>query len=188
MGRALMKLTAQERDVALLTLAAYGGNTARAARALKEQGITITARTLLNWRTTTHAERYVELSQQHAREIEGVAVVRMRETILQAADVQQQALEQASKQLQAGEARDPSAVARNAAVVAGINSQHNLTYTGRPNVITQHDSAEEILRRLHTRHPGMFVEAPPAWVDSTAEEVGPIDRIEREMERRRDAA
>lgn len=180
MAATLRTHTAEERDVALLALAAYGGNSVRAARALKQQGIDIAARTLRAWREHTWTERYVELATEHGRAIEKVAEVKMRETILQALDVQQEGLTAAGKQLAKGEARDPSAVARNAAVVAGIGLQHNLVYQGRPNVITQTDSAEEIMRRLQQKHPGMFYEG-------TAEEItGPPDSLVRAMERRRE--
>jgi hypothetical protein len=182
MGAVLRKWTSEERDQSLLTLAACGGNSERASKVLKEQGITIPPRTLRRWRESLHTERYLELSRVRGREIEEVAVVRMRETMLRAQDVQQEGLEQASVQLRKGEARDPSAVARNAAVVGGINSQHLLTYTGRPNVISEHRSAEDILKSLAQRHPGMFI-------DGTAEEVPPDPtRLVREVERRKQDA
>lgn len=63
-------LTAEERDTALLVLAAYGGNAAAASRALKEQGNPVPERTLRNWRNTA---RYRELAEEHGREIEQVS-------------------------------------------------------------------------------------------------------------------
>jgi hypothetical protein len=166
-------LTAEERDTALLTLAAYGGNAAAASRALKEQGIRVPERTLRGWRARTYTERYIELAHEHARAIEQVAETRMRETLLRASDLTMEALEAASQQIAKGEARDPSAVARNAAVIVGINAEKNLLYQGRPNVITQHDSAEDILRRLQSKHPGMFIEG-------SAEEIStPVGELAR---------
>jgi hypothetical protein len=93
-----------------------------------------------------------------------------------------QGLEAAAEQLKTGDARDPSAVARNAAVVGGIGPQHLLPYTGRPSAIVQHDSAEAILKRLQQKHPGMFIEG-------TAEEVPLTEAnnpVLRELERRRE--
>jgi hypothetical protein len=161
MAARLRKWSIEERDTALLTLAACGGNSAKASAMLKQQGIGIQPRTLRKWRESQFAEHYIELAAGHGRAIEKVAEVKMRETILQAQDVQMQGLEAAAEQLKTGEARDPSAVARNAAVVGGIGLQHLLPYTGRPSAIVQHDSAEAILKRLQQKHPGCSSRARP---------------------------
>jgi hypothetical protein len=160
----LRKWTVEERDTALLVLAATGGNANRASKILRQQGITIAPRTLLSWKTIQHPDRYAELQAERMPEIEAIATARMLETILKTQDAQDEAVDAAQAQVRAGDAKDPSAVARNLAVVLGINNQHRLALSGRPTSIVAHESGEDVLKRLGDKYPGLIVE-------STAEEV-----------------
>jgi hypothetical protein len=82
MAASLRKWSIEERDTALLTVAACGGNSAKASAMLKQQGISIQPRALRMWRESQFAERYIELASEHGRAIEKVAEVKMRETII----------------------------------------------------------------------------------------------------------
>lgn len=150
--------TPEEVDAGLMMLAFCGGNSGEASRRLKEQGYNLSDRVLRKFRSTTYPERYAELHRTRAQEIEDVIVTKMRETALQAADVQQRALEKTVEQLDNGELRDASTAARNAAVVQGIATDKLLTLTGRPTTVVEHRDAEDVLRGLAQRFPGLIVE------------------------------
>lgn len=157
----------EEIDQALMVLAYYGGNAEAARRALAEKeewiGKIPDSSTLRAWRGRTYAARYIEIATRERPKIEKVALARMQETVLQAQEVQQLGLEAAIYQLKAGEARDPSAVAKNAAIVAGVNVDKLLTVSGRPTVITETHSVDDRIAALKRKRPELFI-------DSTAEE------------------
>jgi hypothetical protein len=62
--------TAAQVQTSLLAVAMAGGNTKKTAKALKQQDITVTDRTLARWRGETYPKLYAPLCQRHAREIE----------------------------------------------------------------------------------------------------------------------
>jgi len=93
-----------------------------------------------------------------------------RTSALLAARLEQAALEAAVEQVEAGEAKDPATVARNAAVTKGINVNPVLKLTGRPTVITEYRNADDILDSLFKR---LGIEEPIVDADVVAAPSGP---------------
>lgn len=149
--------TAAETDRCLLDLVICGGNSLLAARRLKEAGVEIASRTLREWRQTRHRERYLEIARVHAPMIDRLITQQAREGAIRAAEVEQRAWEAQMEQLDEGQVRDPSAVARNAAVSKAVNVDKMLLLEGRPTQITEHRDVDEIIRALDAVAPGIVV-------------------------------
>jgi hypothetical protein len=135
-----------------------GGNAAMAADRLRDVGLEIPERTLRHWQTATHRERYAELCQGHARQLDDLITRQAREAAISAAEVEQRAWRLQMEQLEEGKVRDPSAVARNAAVSKAINIDKTLLLEGRPTQITEHRDIGEIVRSLDSIAPGLVVD------------------------------
>ena len=158
------RYTHEQVDRGLLAVAACAGNSAEASRRLGDQGLEIPARTLRAWRCETYPERYVELANAHGHEIEEILVARTREVSLKAAEAELLAIDKTVEELEAGNARDPSASARNLATVRGIGTDKLALLTGRPTHRVEQRTSDDIMDRL--RKYGMVV-------DGTAEEIPP---------------
>ena len=117
---------------ALLVLAVHSGHTERAAGTLREQGLAVTARTLLRWREETHADTYAECVHEKRAEIDQRLAASYLHAIEHATRGMDLAVHKAIDQLEAGEARDPAAVARNLATTAGISQDKMFALQGRP--------------------------------------------------------
>jgi hypothetical protein len=163
------KFSTEEVDGALLTLAMLGGNTERAAKQLREAGLSVTARSLRAWREKLYPRRYEDICARHRNEIENVIVQRSREVALTADDLTMLALQKAREQLEAGECKDPAAVARNAATTKGINVDKALVMEGRPNQISEQRDAAELLRAIRQRV--TVLDAEKGYIDGEAEEL-----------------
>jgi hypothetical protein len=164
MPRTRRQYTPADVDTALLVLALTGHNSVETARRLKSQGLNVNARTLRAWRTGIHSKRYAEIQRDHAPRIEAEMIGTAREIVLAANAATLEAIEATRDQVQDGEAKDPSAVARNLQTVAGIATDKALLTEGRPTVITGGDDVQALLARMN-RLLGV--------VDSTAEDVTP---------------
>lgn len=84
-----------------------------------------------------------------------------------------EAIEASRKQVEAGEAKDPSTVARNLTVAAGISTDKALLLDGRPTQIHGSDNLPALMERMSK------LLGTPA-IDSTAEEYEPS--VPRELE------
>jgi hypothetical protein len=140
--------TQVEIDTALLTLCLTGRNSIEACRRLKVEGIEINPRTLRSWRLHTHAKRFAEIERQHAPEIERQMIGQARAIVTAANEGTLEAIDAAREQIKNGEAKDPSTVARNLAVTAGVNVDKSLTLEGRPTVIHGATTLDGNIRRL----------------------------------------
>jgi hypothetical protein len=167
------RYSAEQIDRALLELAVCGTST-EARRRLAAQGLQVSDRTLREWKQVRYPERYVEIAQQHARQVEEVIVQQARDTALAAAEVERHALAGELKAIKAGKVRDHSASARNASTVKGINVDKLLTLSGRPNTIVENRNADDLIRKLHALAPTAIT------VEGNAEEVPTGDQTGQE--------
>jgi hypothetical protein len=160
------RYSAREVEEALLEIVVNGGNSVTASQRLAERGIEVSDRLLRYWRTNTHRDRYAELAEEHSQHIEKIILQGARENAILAAEVERKALAATLTQIEAGELKDASTAARNAATVKGINVDKALQLTGRPTQITEKRNLQEITRSLIAA--GVLKQTA---VDGTAEEV-----------------
>lgn len=162
--------SAEEIEAGLTALACWRGNSRRASAELAERGIRIPWRTLYDWRRM-HAERLAELEEQVlpqirqrlAREQEAIATQAARATLKLI-----QRVEQKADKL---EPRDLATAVRNMEVTSATAIDKHSILHGLPTEIRQTDNAEDILKRLAQKHPGMFIEG-------TAEEIPTAELVE----------
>jgi transposase len=157
-----------ELDRALTVLAYYGGN---AARASKELGIS--ERTLRDWRSDLHRERYLEIAEREGPRLEALAANQARELLIRAAHVEHGILDRLSEQpvdengqaleLTTKELSELAGALQRVTTSKGINTTKLLELTGRPTVIHAMEDPIEAGKRLLQKH-GIAV-------DSTATEV-----------------
>lgn len=139
--------TPEQVDQALMTMIAIG-NSVKASEVIEETfGFEVPAETLRMWRRTRH-ERYFELVREHGSELERKAVDTKRALLPLLAEGISLGVEKTIDELEAGKAKDPSASARNLAVISGIETRDLLTLTGRPNEIRQTLSLDDLYREL----------------------------------------
>lgn len=163
------KYSPEEVDKGLMAMIALGTST-RAHEALKEQfGLEIPADTLRSWRRTRH-DRYFELLRLHGQELEQKAIDTKRALLPLVAEGIALGVEKTIEELEAGEAKDPSAYARNLAVVSGIETRDLLTLTGRPTEIRRTLGLEDLYRKLRET---LGEEIPDAEVVEDQEAEGP---------------
>jgi len=170
MARALQSYDAEAIDRGLLMLAVCAGDAAQAHRRLAAEGVSIPERTLRDWKTHSHPQRFVEVQRSYSAELEGVIIDGARSAALLAARLEHAALERATEQMLDPdyEVRDPATVARNAAVTKGINVDQVLKLSGRPTVIAEHRNADDLLDSL-AKKLGLTFEADEL-VDATVVE------------------
>jgi hypothetical protein len=145
-----------EEDVsrALYALIAFGGNPAPAARALESAfDLKIPTSTLRSWREGKHANRYAQLQAEHANDIEEALVRDTRDIARAASAMTREAIERtaelmADPRLRATEAAQ---IAASMAKVQQSNIDKLLALTGRPQAITEHRSAQDIIRALQAK-------------------------------------
>ena len=164
MGEAVQRrYSPEEVDQALMTLIAVGTST-EAAKVIKQEfGFDVPADTLRYWRSSRR-ERYIELVRQHGAELEQRAVDTKRALLPLLAEGIALGVEKTIQELEDGEAKDPSASARNLAVISGIETRDLLTLTGRPSAITATASPEDLYRQLSSILKGEDEEIPDAEV------------------------
>lgn len=142
-----------EQDVTrgLNALIAFGGSPTQAAQALKDAfELDVPTSTLRTWRDATYAERYVALQAEHGHEIEQAIVRDTRDLARAAAHVERMAIEKAVEAMQHTNLRatDAAQIAVNMSKLKQSNIDKLLALTGRPQAITEHRSAQELIRAL----------------------------------------
>ena len=147
-GRQLRRYSPEEIDLGLRTLALEGGNSQAAHERLKEGGLDIPSVTLRDWRNTSRVERYQDICVQVAPEIERVVVQRSAEIQRRALDVSLKAIDAAEQQITNGEAKDPSATAKNLALTHGIITDKTLILQGRPTNIDLTLDARDLIAEI----------------------------------------
>jgi hypothetical protein len=167
------KFTEDEQTRILLVLALNGGHSVRAAAQLHEEGFDISARHLRN---LIHTDRYQQVREQHAPQIEKDLIGHYRDAARRAVELQivatEQAIEHAStyalerpnpenydddehdqyvRDMLAWKQRglkDPAKTAQNAALASGIALDKAFMAEGRPNVIHATHGVDELVTKL----------------------------------------
>lgn len=164
----------EEVEAGLIALAGWRGNARRASAELAERGIRIPWRTLYDWRRT-HADRLEELEQQVLPQIRA-RLARDQEAIAsQAARATLKLIQRVEQKADQIEPRDLPGAVRNMEVTSATAIDKHSILHGLPSEIRQTDSAEDILKRLASKHPSMFI-------DSTAEEIPDAEVVEESPE------
>jgi hypothetical protein len=145
--------TMDEVQKGLNALLAFGGSPSAASKALEETyGLTVPMGTLRTWRDTTHADTYSALQNQHGPAIEQAMVREVRDLARAAALAERLAIEKVTLELEKEHSRlDPAQAALSMSKVKDTNVNKLLALTGRPSQITEHRSANELLRALEAR-------------------------------------
>lgn len=151
------KYSAGQVDTILLTVAVHGGNAARAAVQLKDDGIHISGRHVARIKAA-HATRYQELVKEHQQLLDDTLKHRARDIALRASESSIKAIEATDQQLDAGEHKDPSTAARNLATTFGIYLDKYRVLDDKPNHITEHRDIADILRALQDKVPGAVID------------------------------
>lgn len=167
--------TPAEIDQALMALISFGSST-KAAAALDEAfGFDVPPSTLRNWRYL-HADRYHELLRQHGTELEQKAVDAKRALLPLLAEGIALGVNKTIDELEAGDAKDPSASARNLAVISGIETRDLMLLTDRPTERRDVVTPEDLYRKLREALslPGEAEEIPDAEVVTEASPKGAV--------------
>jgi hypothetical protein len=158
------RFTPKEKEAALIALALSQGNCAAAARALKEEGITVSESTLNNWKATpAYADTYTnvigQIREVLAAEYEGSARLAINKTndVLDAFTVE------------GLKPHESAGAARNLMTTAGIAQDKANVLRGMPNEIRQLRTIPELDASIARRLGQQYV-LPNPDVDSTAEE------------------
>ena len=156
-------------DKCLITLVSCNGNKQATLRLLKEDGITITDKTLTDWVRRKHADRYQEIREGRAAAQERLLARNMLDVAGHALEAEDLAITKAQERLEANEETDPARAALNLARTKQIAIDKMLTLTGRPQQITESRDVTEVARALVA----LGVLKPPDQpipIESTAEE------------------
>lgn len=159
--------TEEQVDTGLLALALAGGSITQAIKDLHAGGIKVSPSGLNRWRDS-YPNRYRFHLTENASKTEGRAVSGYLEIQHLAQETAKAAIEKAADELRKGNVRDPSSVARNMMVAAGVANTHMMNLQGRPQIIMEHRRPENIVARL--KELGLSFDA-----ESTAVEASPSD-------------
>lgn len=167
MGRTF---TEQEITTALMAVVAWAGNCTAAARSLEAKGeLHISPVTLNSWTKEVHADRYQEMREKYAHQLEQQAVADMRDVVKLSLDAQRLALEKTMERLESGKDQDPSRTAANTATVADKMTAKMLAMTGRPTQIREDRNMQEVMRSLVAMGV-LSLPAAPEATDGTAKD------------------
>lgn len=138
----------EEVTTILMALIAWGGHTSNASRYLaNEKQIEISPKVLADWKTR-YGERYDDLREKFAGQLEGKLVHEMRDVARLALETERLAIEKAHSRLAKDEDQDPGRTAANLARVTQSSTDKMLSLSGRPTHITESRGVEELLRSL----------------------------------------
>ncbi len=173
-GRAA-HMTAEIVDTALLAYAMCG-SAATASERLKtlDPPIKVHEHTLHHWRKTLYPNRFRALVEKHATSIEAQVVTSVRGLALAASDAAHEAVALERTRIASGEVRDAAGSARNMATVLGIATDKLLLLQGRPTVISETRTADDVLRDLDATGRVSYVDSD-AVEDLGEQRVGPTD-------------
>jgi hypothetical protein len=143
-----IKYTDAEVDQILTAVIRHDGQIETAVRELEADGIGVHANTIKRWLEYKHLDRYNDLRQKYADDVEADLIHQYRKVSRQAVDVQSLALEKAIERLETGKDKDPSRTAVNAATVADKMTTKMLSLSGRPTQIHETRNPLEIMRSL----------------------------------------
>ncbi|MFA9272713.1 MAG: hypothetical protein ACEQSX_18585 [Baekduiaceae bacterium] len=163
--------TVAEVEEALMALAINGGNFKRTSEDLKAEGRDISARRLRDWSKDVYPGRYELALSRMAEELDRRLIGMAQSAAVNALDVTSMALDQTREKLEAGEYPDPARVARDTAVVMGVNVDKAQVLRLRPYEVQESRTAQQLMRALFARIGGTVP------VDGSAEEVPLADEL-----------
>lgn len=141
---------------ALYALAAHGGHSGQAHATLTEQhgpNNIPPERTLRRWRTDRYPIRYHQILTEQTTQLETLVEHQLRETLRLTGLTKHRILERLADNINNINPTDLGKTAQQLAVTEGVAVDKLLTLTGRPNNITEHRTADEILNSLEAKHP-----------------------------------
>lgn len=150
-------------EAGLAAMAIWHGNSRQASRVLKEQGVEVPPNTLIEWKNR-YTERYAELTEQIVPQVREKLAQQFEAIGMRSAELTLQSLDQYGEKLDKLEARDLAGAIRNISTAGAIGVDKASLLRGLPTEIRRSENAEDIIKRLQQKHPGMFVEG-------TAEEI-----------------
>lgn len=163
-------------EIALRVLALESDNTIRAAATLKAAGHDLTSKDLEALRAS-NPDRYAAIREEVAHTIGPRIAQRAEDIAAYALDTMWMAVDETRKKLVHGSLRDPSTAAKNLASTADLAAKQAALIRGQPTQIVQDRSAEELLRSLAGKLPG--IKAYDADTDAEEEPHQPIQLPER---------
>lgn len=166
--------TQGEIDDALTALIAFAGNATGAVRYLKEQGKRAPSYgTLLAWSRTKHWERYEELREKVAQNLENTLANDYLQAAQAATAAAGKAIRKAEERIDKDKDEDPARTAANLMSVARMATDKRLSLQGRPTQIHENRDATAILRGLVAKHPQIFgLTEEPAELEQGGEDDG----------------
>lgn len=153
--------TPETKRTALATLVRSGDNAAEACRRLAANNITVPERTLRHW-AITEPDLLQEIRYQLQPELEKLIIQDSVETELLLLHTTRKAAHQASQQLDDGQAKNPSGVAKDLAIAYGVLTNNNQLRQNKPTQIVQDQGARELIAEIR---------ASLGPIDSTAEDL-----------------
>jgi hypothetical protein len=174
MGAAVQRsYTLEEIETGLVELAIWHGNSRQASRTLSDRGITIPYTTLDGWKKS-HADRMAELQAQIVPQVREKLAQQYEVIGMRAGELTLASMERLSDELGEIPVRDLAGAIRNLSTTGAIGIDKASLLRGMPTEIRQTDSAEDILKRLAQKHPGMFV-------NGSAEEIHEAEVVEEKV-------
>src|SRR3954447_512555 len=147
------RFTTEEKQAGLIALAMQQGNCARAARALGDDGIEVSERTLRNWKDTP---AYVSVQRDVLPKVQARLAGRYEEAAALAIDKTTDALDGFTTDgLKPAEA---AGAARNLMTTAGIAQDKANLLRGQPTEITERRDPQQILDGIAARFPQLVVD------------------------------
>lgn len=143
-----------EIDAGLSTLIACGGSVSQAL-----EFVDIPEPTLRDWRHR-YADRYAELHDRVAPQIEAELARSARETALLAFDATRLGVEKTRLALENDQLKDPAGATRNLATTGAILTDKLLALTGRPTQITEHREPSKLIESLARKGITVSVDPP----------------------------
>jgi hypothetical protein len=142
----------------LLAVAAFNGNTRRAAAFLAEDGFKINHQTLWAWANRIHLDRYEEIRVERLPRVQRAAAEQHMELATRNMELEGKLLDDLDEKRHELAARDISTAARNVAVGTGIHTEKSQLLNDQPTEIHKNRDASDVLRLLKARAPGLFIE------------------------------
>lgn len=152
----------------LTAVVVCAGNFAAASRFLENEGLTVKPMTLRGWCQQRYPERYAELRERYAAELETHLIHDMRDLAVQGMEIQRLALDKTYERLVSGRDDDPSKTAANVSRVVQTNVDKMLAVSGRPTSIREDRNLGEVLRSLAAKG---IIELPPEDVTEEMVEI-----------------
>lgn len=147
----------EQIETGLAAMAIWHGNRRQAARVLREAGTEIPESTLKEW-VKAYPERYAELQAEIVPRVREKLAQQFEVIGLRSAEITLKSLDRFDDQLHELPARDLAGAIRNLSTAGAIGVDKASLLRGLPTEIRQNDSAEDVMKRLQAKHPGMFIE------------------------------